>query len=126
MIYVFLVVSCIVFVELFIFLDLKTDAAKIVKRSHKSIGVAISSELDDDEKEDFMRKASIQMFMGTFILTIKFLLIAVVLFAMYWLMISFVPDLRDPILNSFVSPIVIIGVTAAAMSYAWVRNVILK
>ena len=71
MIYVFLVVSCIVFVELFIFLDPKTDAAKIVKRSRESIGVVISSELDDDEKEAFMRNASIQMFKGTFILTIK-------------------------------------------------------
>ena len=126
MINVFLVISCIVFIELFIFLDLEKEAIGIITRSREAMSVVMSSELDDDAKEAFMRHASIDMFKATFMFVIKFLLIAVVLYAMYWLLVSIAPDLRDPILESFVSPIVIIGVTFAGISYAWVRNVVLK
>ena len=126
MIYVFFVISCIVFIELFIFLNLQTEAAKIITRSREAMGVVISSELDDDAKEAFMRRAAIEMFKATFIFAIKFLLIVVVLYAMYWLLVRIFPELRYPILESLVSPIIIIGVTFAAMSYAWVRNVIIK
>ncbi len=119
-------ISCVIFIELFIFLDLKNDAMRLVTQSRKAMSVVMSSKLDDDAKEAFLRQASIEMFKATFVLAMKFLVITVVLYAMYWLLVTIAPDLRVPILESFVSPVVIIGVTVVAMSYAWVRNVVRK
>ena len=126
MTYVFLVISCIVFIELFIFFDLKSEATKLVTRSREATGVMMSSKLDDDAKEAMIRQASVDIFKATFVLAIKFLLIVMVLYGMYWLFITIVPALRAEILDSFVSPLVIVGMTIVAMSYVWVRNAVLK
>jgi len=126
MIYLFLLVSCVIFIELFIYLDLNKEAMTIITRSRDAMGVVMSSDLDDDAKEAFMRRASVEMFKATFTFAIKFLFIVVVLYAIYWLLINVFPDLRDPVLESLVSPVVIVGMTFAAMSYVWVRNVIRK
>ncbi len=126
MIYVFLIISCIVFSELFIFLNLKNEAMELVTRSREAMAVVMSSKLDDDAKETMTRQASIDIFKATFKFVLKFLLIVIVLYAMYWLFITIVPELRVEILESFVSPLVIIGLTVAAMSYVWVRNAVLK
>lgn len=126
MIYVFLTISCVVFIELFIFLDLKEEAVQLVTRSREAMSVMKSSTLADDAKELFVRQASIEMFRITFKFAVKLLLLAVVLYAIYWLMITIVPGLRAPILESLVSPIALIGVTIGAVSYSWVRSVILK
>ena len=126
MIYVYLLVSCIVFIELFILFDVKKEAMGIVTLSREVMGILMSSGLDDDAKEAFMRRASIDTFKATLIISLKFLLIILMLYAMYWIMVYAFPMLRDPILDSFVSPLVIIGLTAAAMVYVWARNVVIK
>lgn len=126
MIYVFLLASCIVFIELFIVLDLKQEATDMVARSHAAMRVMMSAEYDDDEKETLVRRASIDMFKATFLFALKFLLIVLVLYTMYWLTVTVFPGLRGPILGSIVSPIVVIGLTLAAAAYVWARNVILK
>ena len=126
MIYVFLLASCIVFIELFIVLDLKKEAKGMVARSHAAMRVMMSGEYDDDEKETLVRRASIDMFKATFFFSLKFLLIVLVLYTMYWLTVTVFPELREPILGSIVSPIVIIGLTMAAAAYLWARNVLLK
>ena len=66
MIYVFLLASCIVFIELFIVLDLKKEAMDMVARSHAAMRVMMSAEYDDDEKETLVRRASINMLKATF------------------------------------------------------------
>ncbi len=126
MIYVFYFVSCIAFIELFIFLDLKKEAMSIVTRSREAVSIVMASELDDDTKEVFIRRASVAMFKTTFVLVIKLLLIIVVLYAMYLLVLAVFPELTDSILEGFVSPIVIIECTFAAIGYAWTRNVVFK
>ena len=57
MIYVYLFFSCVVFIELFISLDLKKEAFGIVTRSREAMNVAMSSELDDDAKEKVQEAA---------------------------------------------------------------------
>lgn len=126
MIYVFLLASCIVFIELFIVLDLKKEAMDMVARSHAAMRVMMSAEYDDDEKETLVRRASINMLKATFFFSLKFLLVVMALYTMYWLTVTVFPELREPILRSIVSPIVIIGLTLAAAAYVWARNVLLK
>ena len=126
MIYVFLLATCIVFIELFFVLDLRRETKDIVARSRAAVQIVMSAELDDDRKETLVRRASIEMFKVTFLFSLKFLLIALALYSMYWLVVMVFPELRDPILGSIVSPIVIIGLTLVAAAYVWARNVLLK
>jgi len=124
--YAFLLVSCVVFIELFIALDLRQQAADLIARSREAMSVVMSSTLDDEAKEAAVRRASVDIFKATFVFAFKFLIIVIVLYAIFWLLVTLIPDLKSPILESFVSPLVIIGLTVAAMSYAWVRNAVLK
>lgn len=126
MIYAFLLVSCIVFIELFMVLDLRKDASRIIAGSREAMRVIMSPEADDDEKEAFVRRASADMFVATFKFLLKFLIIFLALYALYALVSYIVPAIRGPILESLVSPIVIVGLTLLAMAYVWLRNVILK
>ena len=126
MIYVFLLASCIVFIELFIVLDLRREATSIVTRSHAGMRVLTSADLDDDEKEALVRRASVDLFKATLLFSLKFLMIALALYIMFWLAVALFPDLRNPILESIASPTIIIGLTLAAAAYVWARNVLLK
>lgn len=90
------------------------------------MGVITSSELDDDEKESFMRRTSVEMFKATFLFILKFLLTISILFVMYWLFTVAFPELRVPILQHFMSPLVIAGMTVVAIAYVWIRSVALK
>ena len=126
MTYVFLFTSAIVFVELFIALDVRQQAQLIVSRAGEATRVILSSDLDDDQKETFMRRSSVEMFAATFKFLMKFLVIILAMYAMFFLITFTFPATRESILESFVSPIVILGLTLAAFAYVWLRNVIFK
>ena len=126
MIYLFLAVSCILFIELFILLDVKKSSTAIISGTRDAQRVFGSSEMSDEEKERYMRRETLRMFKATATFLFKFLLIFVVLYAVFWLTTQFRPELRPGIIESFTSPIVIVALTAAAMIYVWLRNVVVK
>jgi cytochrome c biogenesis protein CcdA len=86
----------------------------------------MSSEMGDDEKEAFMRRAALKMLIATILFVAKFLLIVLALSAVYWLSVTVFPELQEPIMESFVSPTIIVGLTLLAIAYVWARNVIFK
>ena len=126
MIYLVLLSSCVVFVELFLLLDLKREALQIAGLSRETLAVVMSSELGDEAKETFMRRASIDVFGATCRLVGKFLAILAVLYAIFWLASTLSPELGDRIVESFVSPSIIIGLTILTAAYVWARNVVRK
>ena len=126
MIYAYLVVSCIVFIELLILLDLKKGAIEVVKRSHDSIAILTSPDLDDDAKEALVKSAAIEMLKIALIFSMKMLLICLVLFSLYWVVVAIFPELKEPIAESLLSPVMIVELTCAAVAYAWARNAIFK
>lgn len=126
MLYIYLAVSCIAFIESFIALDIQRDARALITRSREAMSVIMSSDLDDDQKEAYTRSASLQMFKSTGLFVIKFLAIGAALFVIYWATITALPALRTPILASFVSPLYLIGLTALAFIYVWVRSVLFR
>ena len=126
MLYAYLAISCIAFIELFIALRIQQDAAVLIARSRDAMSVITSRDLDDDQKEAYTRKASVEMFKLTGLFVVKFLAIAVALFVIYWVTVSTFPDLRAPILASFVSPLFLLGLTVLAIIYVWVRSVLLR
>jgi hypothetical protein len=126
MTYVVLFVFCIVFIELSSILNVREQAADMLRRSRDAAKVLASSEMHDDAKEAFVRRASLAMLRATAALTLKLAAIAAALLATYLAMISLFPALEAGLLQSFASPTAIIGATAAAAGYVWVRNVVVK
>lgn len=126
MIYIYLATSCIAFIELFIWLDTKREAVSLLAQSRDAMSVVMSSDLGDEEKEVLVRRASVELFKCTFLFLGKFLAIVAVLYFIYLATVVAFPDLRIPIQESFVSPIVLVGLTLLATVYVWVRNVVLR
>jgi len=122
MIYVLLMLFCVVFFELFVSLRIATDAVAIMARSQEAMRVLTSAELSDDDKEVFVRRASGQIFIATLRFAAKFALIGLALYALFWCTVTVVPDFERPLLDDFVSPLVIVSLTAATMAYAWIRR----
>ena len=125
MTYAFLIASCVVFIELFIFLDLIRESHKIIADSHEAMRVVIS-DMDDREKETYMRRASLTMLLTTFRFLLKFFTICVALYAMYRVFIYCFPQARQSVLESLISPVAILFLTVVGTAYFWLRSVILK
>ena len=126
MIYALLFLFCIVFLELFLLLDLRKEAIAIVARSRAAVRVMVAKDMSDDDKEAFMRRESLAMLKATAMFTLKFLGIFAVLYAIFLGAVAVMPDLERPLLDSFVSPPIIVMLTIATVLYAWVRNAVLK
>lgn len=126
MIYALLLLFCVVFLELFLLLDLRKEATAIVARSREAVRVMVAKDMSDDDKEAFMRRASLAMLKATTTFTLKFLGIFAVLYAIFLGAVALMPDLERPLLDSFVSPPIILMLTIATGLYAWVRNAVLK
>jgi hypothetical protein len=124
--YALLFLFCVVFLELFLFLDLRKEAVAIIARSREAARVAVAKGMSDDEKEAFMRRESLAMFKATAMLTLKLLGIVAVLYAIFLGTVAVMPDLERPLLDSFGSPPIIVMMTIATVLYGWARNAILK
>ena len=65
MVFLLLVVLSVVFVELFMVLNIATDAQKVLKLSSDSFGVMRSKTMSDEEKEALQAKESRPEIQGT-------------------------------------------------------------
>jgi len=126
MIYAVLFTLCIALFELFALLNIGRDAMAIVTRSQEAMRVLMSAEFADDDKEVLMRRASADIFMATLRFALKFLAIAVVLYLLFLLTVTLSPALKQPLLESLYSPVVIAALTVATMCYAWVRRAVVS
>ena len=115
MIYAVLFTLCIALFELFALLNIGRDAMAIVTRSQEAMRVLMSAEFADDDKEVLMRRASADIFMATLRFALKFLAIAVVLYLLFLLTVTLSPALKQPLLESLYSPVVIAALTVATM-----------
>ncbi|MCC7258470.1 MAG: hypothetical protein IT486_08855 [Gammaproteobacteria bacterium] len=126
MTWIYLATSCLLFIELWFLLGLGRDTEGILARSHEAMKMFAAADVDDAAKETYMRRAAAGMLGATLTLAAKFLVIGLVLYALYALVIAAFPDLRAPILGSFTSPFVVIVLTVAAFAYVRVRHAILR
>jgi hypothetical protein len=113
----------VVFLEGLLLLDLRREVTQILVGSRDALAM-LRSAASDDEKEAAMRRASLRMFAATGMLLLKFLAIAAALLLLYFLIVTVAPGRRAALDASFVSPLGIVVVTAAAFAYGWVRSVV--
>ena len=116
----------LVLFELFGLLKLGGNAKTILVSSQQAMRVLKSAELADEEKESFMRRGSVEILKATLILAGKLMLAGAVLFALFELIVVIFPGLREPLLESFLSPSVIVILTVVLIGYAWARKAALR
>ena len=126
MIYLALSLFGILFLELFQLLRVVYTGKSIISIAHESVRVLRSSDYDDDAKEKYARQSSLALFRCTGLIALKFIAISVALYALYLLLVTIEPDLRDRLLASFVSFRFIVLMTIGVAAYAWVRNALIK
>ena len=114
----------VVCVELFFILRLPEKIAAMARVSRDSIGVLVSSELSDTQKEIAARKGSLDLLKATFVFSARFSLICVVVYLAYLLAAELLPDQRGELLRILASPIGLVTLTVATACYVWVRNAV--
>jgi hypothetical protein len=124
--YVLIFGSSIIFIELFLILNLGQDARALVNGTRESLQMLGRDDIGDEAKEDFVRGASIRMLTRTTTLTLKLLLIAAVIYALYRAAVFARPALEPELTQSLVSPTALAVVTAAAACYVLLRNAVRK
>jgi cytochrome c biogenesis protein CcdA len=124
MTYVVLGLLSVVCVELFFRLKLPETIAVMARVARGAVGVLVSSELSDAEKEVAARKGSLDLLKATFAFTTRFLLICVVVYVADLLIARFLPERRDEIVRFLFSPIGIVALTIAMVGYVWMRNAV--
>jgi hypothetical protein len=126
MIYAVLFPFCIVFCELFVLLQIGRDALAIISRSQEAMRVLRSAEFSDDDKEVLMRRASADTFKATLLFALKFLAMGVVLYLLFLLAITLFPGMKQALIESLYSPVVIVVLTVGTLCYAWMRRAIVS
>ena len=126
MIYAVLFPFCIVLFELFALLKVVPDAMAIITRSQQSMRILMSPEVADDDKEAAMRRASVDISKATLRFGLKLFSIGFILYLLFVLTVLLFPDLKQALLESLYSPIVIAVLSIGTMAYAWVRKTILS
>ena len=115
----------IVFLELFLRLDVGREALRIHDGSREAFRM-LASNASDDEKEAAMRRGSLQLFAATGLLLLKFVGILAVLALLYWGVVALFPEREAALQASFVSPAGIAVLTVTTLVYAWIRHVAVK
>ena len=126
MLYLLLFVISIVFVEMFIWLNILPDAQNVLKLSSESVNVMKSKDMTDDEKEAFMRKNSITMMLATLKFSAKFISIFIVIYAVIYAIEQYSLPLAEEMMNSFYSVTIMLILTVVTLLYVWIRNVVCR
>jgi hypothetical protein len=122
MVYIFLLLACAIFIELFLFLRIWKHFGSNLSLSKQAMDIMKSSTIEDDEKGVLIRRSSLSMLKGTVILTGKFLLIILVLYALYFLSVHFSLFSRREFVESISSPLVLLALLIVSMIYVWIRR----
>ena len=122
MIYLFVAVACILFVELFILFGIIGHAQALVKQCGESTQIILSNSLPDQEKEILIRKASIKVFQTTLILIIKFAVIGLILYFSVLAAERILLGNNGALVQALLSPLVIVLSTFWAFVYVAIRN----
>ena len=126
MIHAALVLSCIVLVESFLFLQLDKQVRGILATTRDALHTLGDAKASDDDKEHATRLAARVILKMTVVFTLKLAAIIGVLGAFLFGTAAISPSGASAVLEALVSPTVIVALTLAATCYVWIRNAILR
>ena len=126
MIYALLFLMCVVFVELVILMDMREHLKSTMILSKEALAILTSSVIEDDQKEIFMRRRSLEILKTTAIFTAKFFLIFLILYILYVLTVQFSPVSKKAFIDTMLSLRALFTMTVTALFYIWMRNAVCK
>jgi hypothetical protein len=121
-----LVLSCIVLVESFLFLQLDKQVRGILATTRDALHTLGDAKTSDDDKEHATRLAARVILKMTVVFTLKLAAIIGVLGAFLFGTAAISPTGASAVVEALASPTVIVALTLAATCYVWIRNAILR
>jgi hypothetical protein len=121
-----LTLSCIIFIEAFLFLELGNQARGILAGARDALRILNDAERSDDEKEAYARRAARSMLTMTAWVALKLAAIASVLCVFLLGAVAISPQSEADLIAAMASPAVIVYLTLTAVCYVWTRNAILR
>jgi hypothetical protein len=126
MIYITLLSLSVLFIELFILLDINDTIGSVFRISRDAYSIMKSSELDENEKERFVRRSSLDMFKITLVFLVKITFILLALYGLYILLSSVLPLSEDRLIEVSFLPQTIIALILLSFLYIRLRSVIIR
>ncbi|HEX5048167.1 MAG TPA: hypothetical protein VFX89_13695 [Gammaproteobacteria bacterium] len=121
-----LLLSCIVFIEAFLFLELGKQAGGILSRARDAMRVLADANRSDEEKESWARRNSGLILAMTASMAVKLAAMAAAVFAVLAGAVLISPQSEAGLSAALTSPTVIALMTLIAACYLWTRNAILR
>lgn len=121
-----LLAMCVGFVEIFVRLRLGSQLGETLEHSREALAAVRDPDLTDLQKERIMRRRSAALLKVTGVFTVKFLLLALLMAALFFALSAILGLQRREFAAEMISLPVILAMTAAASCYVWIRNVVKK
>jgi hypothetical protein len=126
MIYITLLLLSVLFIELFIILDINGTVRSVLRISRDACSIMKSSELDENEKERFVRRSALDMFRITLVFIAKIVLILLALYVLYIILSSMFSLSEASLIEASFLPQTIIALILFGFLYIRLRSVIIR
>ena len=126
MIYVSLLLLSVLFIELFILFGINNSVRSVLRVSREAYAVIMASELNDNEKELFLRRSSLDMLGITLIFLAKIAAIVLALFILFLLLSSAFSLSGDRLIEVSLLPQTMIALIVLGVLYIRLRSVIIR
>ena len=126
MIYIALFFLSVVFIELFILLGINDSVKSVLRISRDAYSVIMSVELDENEKEQSIRRASLDMFKITLVFLAKFIIVLPALYILYLVLSSLFSLSEERLIEVSFLPQTILALIFIGFLYIRLRSVIIR
>ena len=126
MIYITLLLLSVLLIELFVLVDITYSVRSVLRISRDAYSTMMSSELDENVKEQFVRRSSLDMFKITLLFLVKITFVLLVLYVLYMILSSVFSLSEDRLIEVSFLPQTIIALIIFGFLYMRLRNVIIR
>jgi hypothetical protein len=126
MIYITLLLLSVRFIELFILFDINDTIRSVLRISRDVYSIMKSSELAEDEKEQFVRRSALDMFKTTLVFLVKIAFILLAFYVLYIILSSVFSLSEDRLIEASLLPRTIIALILFGFLYIRLRSVIIR
>ena len=126
MIYITLLLLSVLFIELFVLVDITHSVKSVLRISRDAYSTMMSSELDEKEKEKFVRRSSLDMFKITLVVLVKITFILMALYVLYIILSSMFSLSEDRLIEVSFLPQTILALILFGFLYIRLRSVIIR
>ena len=126
MTYLALLLLSVLFIELFILLDINDSVRSILRISRDSCSTIMSSGLDESEKEKIIRRSSLDMLKITALFLAKITIALLALYGLLAVLSSVLSLSEDRLIEASLLPQTIIALILIGYLYIRLRNVIIR